>query len=300
MMKEYGLDIEEIKKALEDQSGYPFELEMVRRVDSCGYLVSPNYSFEDQDTGQSRELDFHALSVNVVSGRKEEFVWTVVLGSCKDNKDPYVFFTRDTTSSGITLQSDLPIAGCPLTIYKQDDEVALEWYLKLHEFLHIATTDIVSSQFCQLVRKKGSWQVQSAPIFENTLIPLIKAVSKEIEFYNAACVPKKDEEPLNYQIYYPLLVIKGPMFEYYVPSKGATELKEPKHILIIRHYESRTVRGEYAIDVIHESYLEQYLQLVKREVNQFVRRIRRHKKTIIESISRIAQIEAEKTKPQLI
>jgi len=99
----------------------------------------------------------------------------------------------------------------------------------------------------------------------------------------------------DYRIYYPLLVLKGPLLEYHLPPKGPAELRNAKHILVIRHYESKTVKGRYAIDVIHESYLEQYLDLVEKEGNTFVNRVRRYKKPIIRSIRKLAELEENRS-----
>lgn len=295
------LDIEGMKKGLENHTGYPFELEIARRLAAHGYLVDPNYSFEDHDSGQARELDFHALSLVPVSTRKGEWIFFVILGSCKDNKNPYVFFTRrELTYSRISLQSDLPIAGCPLEIYEGEDYPSgLGWYLKLHEFLHIATRDIISSQFCELVWKKGKWTVQSKDIFKDVFIPLIKALSREIERQNETCMPGPDEESPQYTVYYPLVVLRGPVFEYYVPPKGPAQLREAKHILVSRHYQSRSVKCRYAIDVIHESYLHKYLNLVEKETQEFANRIKRHKKVLVQSIKRIVELEEKGKWPKL-
>ena len=298
MVPQPNMDPQSIKQAIEDLSGYPYELEIVRRIEKYrdyGYWVEPNYSFEDQDTGEARELDFHAMEAESISIKKSEFAFLIILGSCKANNNPYVFFTRQLPFSGITLNSDVPIAGCPLEIYTESDEnEAIEWYFRLHDFLHIAKIDIVSSQFCELVWKSNKWQVQSEAIFKNTFIPLIKAMSREIDEYNKACIPKKDEVSPNYQLYCPLLVLKGPMFEYHVPPTGSNVLREAKHILFIRHYESRKVKCCYAIDIIHESYLEQYLDLTERELIRFVNLVKHHKRSVLRSIRKLVEIEENK------
>lgn len=292
------MDRQVIKQAIDDISGYPFELEIVRRIEKyekSHYFIEPNFSFEDHDTGEARELDFHGISAEPISIGRSEYSFMVLLGSCKDNKYPYVFFTRDTPLAGIMLNSDIPIAGYPLEIYDDSGEkVALEWYLKLHEFLHIAKTSIVSSQFCELVWKTTKWTVMSEPLFKNTFIPIIKAMSREIEDYNDKRVPKKETDSSDFQIYYPLLVLKGPMFEYYVPSQGESELKQAEHILLIRHYESRNVKCCYAIDIIQEGYLEKYLDMINGEFIRFVNLIRRNRKAVLRSIRKTAEIEAGK------
>jgi len=42
-------------------------------------------------------------------------------------------------------------------------------------------------------------------------------MSREIDEYNKAYIPNKEELSTDYQIYYPLLVLRGPMFEYHMP-----------------------------------------------------------------------------------
>lgn len=301
-MPRANLSLQSIQQAIENISGYPYELEIVRRVEAYKkyyYWVEPNYSFEDHDTGEARELDFHATGAESVSIERSEFSFIILLGSCKANKNPYVFFTRELPFSGITLNSDVPIAGGPLEIYGENDESeAIEWYLQLHKFLHIAKTKIVSSQFCELVWKNTKWEVQSEPIFKNTFIPLIKAMSREIDEYNKAYVPNKEELSTDYQVYYPLLILRGPLFEYHVPPSGPAQPRETKHVLFIRHYYSRTVKCCYAIDVIHESYLEQYLDLIDGELKKFVNLVRHYRKPIARSINKLAELREKEAQAE--
>jgi len=297
-----NLSLQSIQQAIEDISGYPYELEIVRRVETYkkyGYWVEPNYSFEDHDTGEARELDFHATGAESISLKRSEFSFIVILGSCKANKNPYVFLTRKLPFSGVTLNSDVPIAGGPLEIYGENDESeAIEWNFQLHNFLHIAKMKIVSSQFCELVWKNTKWEVQSEAIFKNTFIPLIKAMSREIDEYNKAYIPNKEELSTDYQVYYPLLVLRGPMFEYHMPPSGPAQLRDTKHILFIRHYTSRTVKCCYAIDIIHESYLEQYLDLIEKELNKFANLVRRHRKPIVRSIHKLTELQEKRTRTE--
>ena len=286
------VNLTDIKQAIEDNSGYPFELQIAQRVEryhNYGYYVEPNYSFEDHDTGQARELDFHAVSAVPISTRKSQYCYTVILGSCKANKQPYVFFTRRSPLAGITfLLSDVPISGCPLEIVTENGEKeSLDWYLQLNNFLHIAKHDKVSSQFTSLALKNSKYEIQNENISNGIITPLFKAMSREIERHNLDCVPTRDKTLPEYHIYYPLLVLKGPLFEYYVPNKGPAQLRKAKHILVIRRYESKAVKCSFAIDVIHESYLNSYLKLVGNEVDTFIKRIKRHSVEIDRSISQL-------------
>jgi len=284
-----------IKQALEDTSGYPFELQIAQRVErweEYGYYVEPNYSFEDHDTGEARELDFHAVRAVPISSKRGEYAFIVLLGSCKANRTPYIFLTRPALLAGITLMSDVPISGSPLEIYQEDDEAeAIEWYLQLHKFLHIGRLDHISSQLSVLTWKNSRWEVQPEAIVRDTFIPLIKAMSREIEHHNEKCVPNRAKILPEFNMYYPLLVLKGPMYEYYLPGEGEAQLKDTKHVLVIRHYESKTIKCRYAIDAIHETYLEEYLNLVESEAKKFTNTIRRHKKILDRSIERLTKQE---------
>jgi len=293
MVPQPNYDPSVIKQALEDTSGYPFELQIAQRVEKWeeyGYSVEPNYSFEDHDTGEARELDFHAIRAVPIVAQRDEYAYIVILGSCKASRNPYIFFTRPGLLAGITLMSDVPISGSPLEIYEENGETeAIEWYFQLHKFLHIGQLDTISSQACVLSWKSSKWEVQPEAVIRDTFVPLIKAMSREIEDHNNECVPNGDTILPEYRIYYPLLILKGPMYEYYVPTEGDAQLRDTKHILVIRHYESKTIKCRYAIDVIHESYLEQYLELVEREAKKFVNLIKRHKKIVAKSIEELTK-----------
>ena len=77
-----NMDPQSIKQAVEYLSGYTIEFEIVRRLETYrdyGYFLEPNYSFEDHDTGEARELDFHAIMAKVISTGISEYTF---LPSC--------------------------------------------------------------------------------------------------------------------------------------------------------------------------------------------------------------------------
>jgi hypothetical protein len=284
-----------IRQVVENTSGYPFELQITRRIEKWRdyeYFVEPNYSFEDQDSGEARELDFHAIRAVPISTERNEYAYVVILGSCKASRNPYIFFTRPGQLAGVMLMSDVPISGCPLDMYEENGEIeAIESYFELHRFLHIGEVDNISSQACILSWKGTKWEVQSEATIRDIFVPLVKVMSREIEDHNNECIPSGEEAVVEYRMYYPLLVLKGPMYEYYVPAKGDPELKTTNHVLVIRHYESKSVKCRFAIDVIHESYLERYLDLLEREAKKFVNLVIHHKKIVARSVEQLAREE---------
>ena len=87
MVPQQVLNTSQIKQAIDSKSGYPFELDIARRIETDNdytYLVESNYSFEDQDSGEARELDFHAIQAIPISTRRSEYILLVILGSCKN------------------------------------------------------------------------------------------------------------------------------------------------------------------------------------------------------------------------
>lgn len=116
-------------------------------------------------------------------------------------------------------------------------------------------------------------------------------MSREIEDHNVDCAPDDEGILPEYRIYYPLLVLKGPMYEYYVPEQGDAQLKSAKHVVVMRHYESKAVKCRCGIDVIHESYLEQYLNLIEKEAKKFRNLIRRYKRVVAKSMEKLSAVE---------
>jgi len=297
MVPQQPLELNEIQQALDNNTGFPFELEIVRRLEAYKdfyYIVQPNYSFEDHDTGQARELDFHALAALPLSKKNSEYVFINILGSCKNNKNPYVFFTRELRMAGVFFEPDVPIAGFPLEIHTGDGEIeSIEWNFRLHKRFHIANTKIASSQFCELKKKNNTWGVQSEPIFNNTIIPMIKGLSREIADYNKQFSEDKDIIVPSYQISHATLVLNGPLLQYHIPIEGSPVLRHTNHVVFIRQYDSKTIKCNYAIDVIHQSYFNDYLDLIRDEATKFVNIVRRHRKAINTSIQRIASTKSE-------
>src|SRR5439155_11095276 len=127
------------------------------------------------------------------------------------------------------------------------------------------------------------WRVSQAPLMQNIVIPLIKCLDREIAEHNRSFADiDEDYDISGYQIYYPALIVKGPLFEYYLPGDGgAAQVNPVQHIVVARHYQSKSLRGEFAFDVIHESYLGRFLEMVLSETSAFIRRIRRHRQKII-------------------
>jgi hypothetical protein len=76
------------------------------------------------------------------------------------------------------------------------------------------------------------------------------------------------------------------MFEYHVPLEGDVTVTRVKHVVIVRHYVAKSLSGEYAVDAIHESFLEEFLDVIASEARTIANRVRRHRRRVLESLHR--------------
>lgn len=299
MVSKRKIQLRGIKQVIENSTGFPFELKVAGRVEAYNdysYFVEPNYSFEDQDTGEARELDFHATQAISISRKADEYLNIVILGSCKNNANPYIFFTRTLLEAGFLPYADLPVAGFPLNIYVGNEIEDLESYLDVHEILHVGETENIAGQYVEVKRDGTSWKTvkekESESLFRSICVPLLKVLAREREKHNEEC---KREKSLTFSLYYPLLVLNGPLLEYHVPVIGRPVLKKTNHLVVVRHHESKSIKCRCAIDVIHESYLEHYLDMLQEEASAFINRVRRHKRIIMKSIKKVSEENGSKS-----
>jgi hypothetical protein len=290
---EYDLSL--IKSGVEETSGFPFELEITQRIArrrKAIYWVQPNFSFEDQDEGEARELDFHAMAPIPIGTRRQKYVFIVVLGSCKNNHNPYVFFTRKRDFPGF-VECDLPMTGNPMEITTNKRIEAIDSYLDLEEIFHVARSREICSQFCEIQLQDKGWKVSSAPVYKSVVLNLIKALSNQTQGQT-----EEDTSPGNfsYTVYYPLLVLKGPMFAHHTDEKGKSSVREVKHVTLIHHHESKTIKCQSAIDCIHESYLDNYLTMIEKEIQLLINRLVHNQKVILASTQKNAESKSKNVK----
>ncbi len=104
---------------------------------------------------------------------------------------------------------------------------------------------------------------------------LIKAVNAEILEYKPTpeCLrdlqaSKKEDDGINLNFIYPVVILSGELYECRQAKKEAT-IRASNHIVYVRRVESRVLKGEFFIDFIRESYLGRYLRQLDQEF-QFI------------------------------
>lgn len=281
------------------QSGYMMEQELVPVIESFGYFVTPNANFKDQDTGQSRGIDIEAISSRTIARGKYDFIFPILLIECKNNSNPYVFFTRKNVLAGWSL-GDHYISGMPKEVETTEGLESLTDYVKFNKFHHYSLADQVSSQFCTFEHKqkdkKDTWQAKHDPFYESVIIPIIKALKAAIDDHESSYEPDPSDTEINLQLYYPIIVFGGDLYEIPVEAKTET-IRKVKHINFVRHYESESISGTFQIDVITRSYLKKFLELIDEEIDIITRRIKARKKILKANVIReVAEIIAKDNK----
>ena len=172
-------------------------------------------------------------------------------------------------------------------------------FLGFEKFHHYCRGRL-ATQYCCFTRKNNRWIATHLDSHHQTFAGLINALEAAIEdHYAKAWLPKKgEEEPVNIQIYYPLVVVQGEIYLARETRKGLV-LRKTKHVQYRRELWTAKRREAYQIDVIHESFVGRYLKLVDLEMDAVKRRmVRRHEvRKSIDRLIAMARTDRRAKKP---
>jgi hypothetical protein len=281
-----------------ERSGYLMEHRICPLIWSHGYIVTPNHEYEDQDTGKSREIDVHAITVDPIGFRKsfDDLFSTILLISCKNNHLPIVAFMHNNYMKGISIGNPVPKAGYPLEIEKPNSIIEdIEEFLKLENVHHYYRPRYIASQYCRITgQKQGktTHYIADHGDLYNDLDSLVKAVESEVADYKK--LPEKQAEELepvakesaiNFVLIYPVMIFSGEMYECHT-TKSGPKLRPVNHLVFMRRVQSRTIKGEFFVDFVREAYLNRYLNTLDRERKEIAQRLRRKRKTLREEVAR--------------
>jgi len=289
------ITINQAKSAL-IRSGYLLEARAETILEESGFYVEANTAYPDPNTGKGREIDLYAVSANFISKKKYDAIFYVFITECLNNPQPFAFITKDSFLSS-TFHYDLKLAGLPIRIIpseEDDDSIPLVEFLRMDEYHHYCRGRI-STQFCSFRVKKGSneWMaLHDSPHFE-----AFQKLCEATDYYREEYVQNweiGDNEVLNLEIYYPLIILQGDLMDVRPIGKSA-KLSRTNHILYRRTTIQQGKSRDYFIDVITESFLPDYIKMVEGEIQKAVNLIRRHKGRITASIEDIVE-RAQKAK----
>jgi hypothetical protein len=258
--------IQQIRQAI-GRSGYLFEQQVAYRLREYGYLVAPNFGFEDVDSGESREIDLHA-----VIGRYEEdldiWIEQLLLIECKKTTNPLVFFSKPTYRELRHIDNYFELVGNPESVDagRSRGILSLEHYLDFSDLSHRYKLSDTSSQFCMVMPKGKEWEAKHEHIYDGMIVPLIKCLSSEKKDFREGL----PESMIKLRILYPIVLVDS---ELYLMNSDTNEINRKKWILFHRQYESKTVKITAMIDFVRYKHIEAYLERVRKSFDAICERV---------------------------
>jgi len=276
---------EEMRDAIAS-SGYLLEQRIKPTIERRGYFVETNQAYPDPQTGISREYDISAMGGFRLFRNRNDFLFPYILCECENNSVPIVFFETGSPISFL-FHMEVKCSGVPVKLWKNGEWVPLSFALNFEKFHHYCRGKI-TTQYCSFSKKGDRWTATHLDPQHQTLNKLIDALEAEItEHYSNWRLPVRGEkEPVNIQIYYPLVVVQGDLY-LAKQSRQGLKMRKVRHVQFRRELWSANRKDTYQIDVIHESFLGSYLKMIDSEVEAVKRRFVKQRKNIQSSIDKL-------------
>lgn len=285
------ISAKQMREAIQ-RSGYLLEQRVEPIIRQLFSYVETNPIYKDPDSGKSREIDIRGLGAEQVYKDERSFIFPMILCECENNSQPIVFFTNAPLVPYI-YRDDIKVSGIPVQFWQNDGYIDLAEFTGIEKFHHYFKGDI-ATQYCtfQLKKDKSSFLAFHSEEQHDTLNSLIKAVEYEVDdhFMGWSLPEKIDEEYINIQIYYPLLILQGDLYSAYLKNNRLM-LKKAKHIQFRKQLFS-SYKNEvetYRIDVIVEDYLPHYLEIIESEIEKIKKVFQRKKRRVFESVEKIVK-----------
>jgi len=258
------------------RSGYLLESRVESALRNAGYYVEANASYPDPITGKSREFDLSALAAHHCGPDEMDFLFPVLLVECVNNPEPFALITKDPIVPFLH-HHEVKVSGLPVKFPESEPEdswVSLTDFLGFDKYHHYCTGRI-ATQFCSFQKKKdgSQWMAWHDEQHFDALKKLCDVVENAQHRHFADWV-FNGREDVNIQIYYPVLILQGELWDVR-PSKKGLSVKRVRHLQYRRSVATSKGEVEFQIDVIEERFLKSYLGIVDTEVTKAARLLRR-------------------------
>ena len=279
------------------RSGYLLE----HRVETClrdehwGY-VEANPTYEDPETGKSREYDVFALKGYLAGPSDHDWLFGVLLIECVNNPQPLAIITK-VPQVGFMHYEEVKLSGLPVKVPAA--KTLKGWrgiadYLSMKKFHHYCRGR-VGTQFCSFAKKKSGKEEEWLALHEGSHFDSFKKLCDVTEYridrhFKSWIIGKR--EHLNIEIYYPVIVVQGELVDAH-PSRRGVTFRSSDHIQFRRSVAERGRETNYQIDVIREGFLPHYLAMVDRELEKTATLLKRRGIIIRKAINQILK-EASK------
>lgn len=270
------ISLAEAEEAL-GRSGYLLEGRIDTVLRSKDYGTTPNSTFPDPKTGESRELDIlagHWSFEDRENARRA--INHVLVIECVNNPQPIAFLARQGGASG--LASILKIYPVWRNTIRQDPEtgevtgggMVMTEVLEIAKYHHYADGR-VATQYCTFQRKKGEDR-QWMALHSDQDHATFRKICDAVDYYS----PSFDLSTRSVLIVYPILVVQGQLLEVQQDG-GQVKVRKVDRIAYTHSIYRAQTQGvkqvRYRIDVVTESFFPKLLALIEKSRKEVLRRL---------------------------
>jgi hypothetical protein len=278
-------------------TGFPTEIVSASRMLQRAWHVGHNPSFLDEDENKNREFDIWATKDKDVAQFPVNglLLSICLLAECKKSNYPWVFFTTPEKHYSFILGTVIKWGLHEKQVFSSNhmfvsNSEPIISDIELREFHHYFQKPRLARTFYEAFkggRKKlnreatgGELESQEATEHIKTIYGAVMSAVKATLFHD------KDERKDNWlRIYYPVVIFSGKMFEAQVDSNKRVALLPAKHLQLSFSYKmpvasSKERAGglstiwtnyhEFIVDIVHEDYLDEFLQVIEDEQDKLV------------------------------
>ena len=210
----------------------------------------------------------------------------MLLVECVNNPQPLVMLTKK-PQVGFLFHEDIRLAGLPAKLLDQRNGrwEKLQEALRLGKFHHYCAPR-VATQFCSFSKKaQGDWMA----LHEGSHFDSFSKLCDAVDYFQDKHFKSwrfSDEEPVNLEIYYPVLVVQGQLIEGRV-RKNDVVLRPATHLQFRRTAVRNSEATTYQIDVVQEKTFARFVSMLENELELTVRRLKARSRIVRDSVSKI-------------
>jgi hypothetical protein len=235
--------VEDMRCAIEN-SGYLLEGRIARVMTEHGFLVQPNGFYTIPGSEKAVEVDAEGRASEWVNEANRDTVTALLLVECKNNSQPFAFFTHEQQSPVINAER-IRYGGYPSFSTDQETkvQVPLHELLEMKDWHHYARSLEVATQFCSFSRanEKKEWKAEPMEHYAKSFSSLATvAASTQGEIFDLRA------SNIQVQLSYPIVVYQGPLYQVRDDGGRAT-LEATEHVQL--HHSAHLNGGVVSVQI---------------------------------------------------
>jgi hypothetical protein len=259
-----------------ESSGYLLEGRIARVMTELGFLVQPNRFYASpSDSEKAIEVDVDGRAFEWINETNRDAGMALLLVECKNNAQPFAFFTRGQQSPGVNAER-IRYGGFPS--FSMDQETKIQ--VPLHELLemggwhHYCQSGEVATQFCSFrwvnenrPKDKKEWKAEPMENYSRSFSNLAAVAAS-----NSVDDCELQANNIQVQLVYPIAVFQGPIYRVHDDGGKAT-IEATEHVHL--HHSAPLNGGVVSvqIDVVTERAFPGLVELILTELKTFRDRI---------------------------